>query len=275
MKVIKILNNNAVTTVKNGETIILIGTGIGFKKKKGDDIDPNKIQTYYFPTSNKLSLDVITLLEELPVKVGNVIFEVAKIIEDDIGEKINGYSYISLIDHISSAIERRKKGIEIENPLLLDVKRFYNQEFQLAKGLVNILNSELEISLNENEAAFLALHIVNMKYNVGIEQIDSFNDIVHDIVRIIEDEFNQSIDKEDLSYARFLNHLKYFAQRILSQKEYKTVGICFLNNIKINFPKAYYCGLHIKRDMEEKYAYEINDEELTYLCIHIQRLFSK
>ena len=48
MKIVKIFNNNAVATIsKNKEDLILTGSGIGFQKKIGDEVDPGKIEKKY------------------------------------------------------------------------------------------------------------------------------------------------------------------------------------------------------------------------------------
>lgn len=49
MKIVKIFNNNAVATIsKNKEDLILTGSGIGFQKKIGDEVDPGKIEKKYY-----------------------------------------------------------------------------------------------------------------------------------------------------------------------------------------------------------------------------------
>ena len=49
MKIVKIFNNNAVVTIsKNKEDLILTGSGIGFQKKIGDEVDPGKIEKKYY-----------------------------------------------------------------------------------------------------------------------------------------------------------------------------------------------------------------------------------
>lgn len=45
LKIAKILNNNVVISVdKNGEDIIVMGSGIAFQKKHGDLIDEKKVE---------------------------------------------------------------------------------------------------------------------------------------------------------------------------------------------------------------------------------------
>ena len=41
----KVINNNVVSTFDaNGKEVILMGKGIGFRKKAGDELDKNKIE---------------------------------------------------------------------------------------------------------------------------------------------------------------------------------------------------------------------------------------
>ena len=45
MKIIKVINNNTVCTLdKKGREQIASGKGIGFGKKRGDEIDPAQVQ---------------------------------------------------------------------------------------------------------------------------------------------------------------------------------------------------------------------------------------
>lgn len=48
MKVVRVLNNNIVATfTEDNQEAIVQGAGIGFQKKKGDEIDPNKIEKVF------------------------------------------------------------------------------------------------------------------------------------------------------------------------------------------------------------------------------------
>ena len=48
LKVVRVLNNNIVATfTEDNQEAIVQGAGIGFQKKKGDEIDPNKIDKVF------------------------------------------------------------------------------------------------------------------------------------------------------------------------------------------------------------------------------------
>ena len=51
MKIIKVINNNTVCILdKKGREQIASGKGIGFGKKRGDEIDPAQVQKIYLIT---------------------------------------------------------------------------------------------------------------------------------------------------------------------------------------------------------------------------------
>lgn len=54
IKIVQPLNNNVVMGYdrKKGE-VIIIGTGIGFRAKKGDQVDESKIQKMFITGENK------------------------------------------------------------------------------------------------------------------------------------------------------------------------------------------------------------------------------
>ena len=44
MKVSKVFNNNCIATLIDEQEVIVTGSGIGFQKKAGDDIDETRIE---------------------------------------------------------------------------------------------------------------------------------------------------------------------------------------------------------------------------------------
>lgn len=54
MKIKKVLNNGAViTTNRDGEEIVVLGKGLAFGKKPGDQIDESKIYKIFSPFDDK------------------------------------------------------------------------------------------------------------------------------------------------------------------------------------------------------------------------------
>lgn len=61
--------------------------------------------------------------------------------------------------HLTSTIKRLKVKISISNPYTQQIKKDYQQAFELALHLANSIEGQYGVVLNDDEAAYLALHI--------------------------------------------------------------------------------------------------------------------
>ena len=76
-----------------------------------------------------------------------------------------------------------------------------------------------------------------------------------------------------MNYDRLLTHLKYFTKRIItSSKEENTSDEIFAKIIENSYSEAYKCALKIKDYIENTYNYEVNEDEIIYLTMHIHRV---
>ena len=60
-----------------------------------------------------------------------------------------------------------EKGIEFSNPLSGPIMCYYPEEYRIGKHCLKIIEEKCNILLNPDEAAFIALHIVNAKLNTN------------------------------------------------------------------------------------------------------------
>ncbi len=214
----KIINNNIVISsdASNNEMIIM-GKGIGFKKKIGDSIPSANIEKKYVVTKEWNENKLIRLLEDIPlehIQVANEIISFAKV---SLGKKLSENLFLTLTDHIHYAIQRKSEGMEIKNALLWEIKRFYNHEFLIGKEALSIIQNRLGVTLPEDEAGFIALHIVNANLDMDeIGQVSEMAEIIQNILNIVKYHFNVEIDEYSLNYERFVTHLKFFIQRLFS-----------------------------------------------------------
>ena len=106
------------------------------------------------------------------------------------------------------------QGIEPQNALLWEIKRFYPQEFQLGIYALELIQDRLDILLPEDEAGFIALHFVNAEYGTDIRDAVKFPDQMQAIVDIVERDLGILLDESSLHYERFMTHIKFLIQRI-------------------------------------------------------------
>ena len=277
MKIDKIINNNLIRTIdNNGKEILVMGCGLGFQKKIGDTIDRSKIEKIYAIENKNDSNKLMNLLSEIPLEYIQVSNEIISYAKYSLGKRLNDNIYISLTDHISFAIERYKQGLNFKNALLWEIKRFYNHEFLIGKEALTIIKKRLDIMLSEDEAASIALHIVNAQLNSrDMNDTLDITKMIQNILNIVKFHFNIELDEYSLHYERFITHLKFFAQRILSGKVVKSDDANFCEMIKEQYKDAYLCAEKVKKYILKEFNHEISDEEMMYLTVHIKRIVKK
>lgn len=277
MKIDKIINNNLIRTFdNNGKEVLVIGCGLGFQKKIGDTVDQSKIEKIYAIENKSDSNKLMTLLSEIPLEYIQVSNEIISYAKYSLGKRLNDNIYISLTDHISFAIERYKQGLNFNNALLWEIKRFYNHEFLIGKEALAIIKKRLNIELPEDEAASIALHIVNAQLNSrNMNDTLDITKIIQNILNIVKFHFNIELDEYSLHYERFITHLKFFAQRMLSGKVIKSDDNNFCDMIRGQYKDEYLCAEKIKKYIQKEFNHEISDEEMMYLTVHIKRVIKE
>mgnify|MGYP000721368042 FL=1 len=207
MKIDKIINNNLIRTFdNNGKEILVMGCGLGFQKKIGDTIDRSKIEKIYAIENKNDSNKLMNLLSEIPLEYIQVSNEIISYAKYSLGKRLNDNIYIFLTDHISFAIERYKQGLNFKNALLWEIKRFYNHEFLIGKEALTIIKKRLDIMLSEDEAASIALHIVNAQLNSrDMNDTLDITKMIQNILNIVKFHFNIELDEYSLHYERFIH----------------------------------------------------------------------
>lgn len=276
MKVGKILNNNVVVVVEDGKTEkIVMGRGIGFGKKIGDTIDEEKIDKTFILENSDNNNKLQQLLKDIPIEYFNVSEEIIEYAKTKAERSLNDFLYITLIDHIYMAVLRTKDGIKINNMMLWDIKKFYKDEYDIGLKALDIIENDFNIRLSEDEAGFIALHIVNAQTNSDFNCIDEIEDItklIQKIVMIVEKHFDIKFNEDSVYYNRFLTHLKFFALRLFQKNIYNgKEDEDLLAIVKLKYKEAYECTLKIAEYISLSHSYDISDEEKLYLTIHIEK----
>lgn len=273
MKIIKIINNSVVCALDdNKKEVVVMGKGIGFKSAIGDKIDKKKAEKIFI-MDNQSSIDKFKkLLENLPIEHFKVSHEIISYSKRTLGKRLNQNIYITLTDHINFAVYRFKNGMQFSNPLLWEVKQFYKSEFLIGKYAIELIKKRLGILMTEDEAANIALHIVNAEYNTDMKDALKITTLISDILNIISKYYKIKLDEESLYYSRLITHLKFLSQRLFLDEMLKDSDDVLLDMIKNRYKKEYECSLKIKKYIEEKYNQKISEEELAYLTVHIKRV---
>ncbi|MBC5624336.1 PRD domain-containing protein [Clostridium sp. NSJ-49] len=272
----KVLNNNVVVSIdpKTKKEIILLGSGIAFNKKIGQEVDESKIEKTFVLDDKTLGNKFKKLINQIPDGVFQLSHEIISHASKELNAKFDKQIYISLSDHIAFAIKRYKKNMMIKNELLNEIRRVHKKEYKVALWALEFLNRKLKIELPEDEAGFIALHFINASLNQSTSNSIESTKIVKDILNIIRYYFSLEFKEDDLNYDRLLTHLKYFSKRIIENNQDNASEDEFINMVIKSYPEAYNCTLKIKEYIVNNYKYDVNSNEIVYLTLHIQRIVS-
>src|SRR5699024_4205656 len=246
MKITKILNNNVVLSKINGNERIVMGNGLAFGKKNGQQLERAKIEKVFRLTSEEQER-MLTLLDEINQDVllvtEQIIKEANKLYDSPISESI----YIALTDHINYAIERTHDGFDMKNPLLYEIRTLYPKEYEVALDGLRKINRYFNVTLPKDEIGFIAMHIVNASLDENIAN-----------------------NEDELNYSRIMTHLKYFSLRLINQQSLNEVtDETLLDVLRQKYAKSDVCVDKIADFLFKHYNHKISNDERVYLILHI------
>ena len=209
MKIAKILNNNVVVVQdERGREQVVMGRGLAFQKRVGEALDTARVEKVFALQSDELVRRLGELLSQIPLEVMTTCDRIIGLAAQRLG-KLQESLYITLTDHCYFAIERQKNGLAIKNVLLWDIKRLYPKEFELGQEARAIIARRLNVELEEDEAGFIALHLVTAQLNSEMPEVMHVTRVMQEILQLVKYQLQLEYDEESLSYQRFVTHLKF------------------------------------------------------------------
>lgn len=273
MVVKKILNNNVITSNdEDGQEIIIVGNGIGWRQKVGQPVETEKIEKIFRMDTASSTARLRQLFVEVQmdsIRVSTKIVDYARThLDHDLKKNI----YITLTDHIDFAIDRFRRGLKFRSVLYWELRTVYPKEFAVGVYALKIIEECMGIQLPEHEATSIALHLINAEYDGDMSHTEATVDIVHfalDVVRLL---LGKEFDEDSLAYQRFVTHLLFFAQRVMKRKPLDQQGGLLYETMCQTYPREVKCAEKIARYVESNYQLDIGTEEVTFLTVHIVRL---
>ena len=143
-----------------GREAILLGSGIGFHKRAGETVDENRVDKVYY-VQTEMQTKFLEMLQDVQPTVMEAAERIIALAEAE-GFPMSSQATISLVDHISFAIERQEKHMSLPNLLLSETRLLYQKEFALGQQGLEIIRQTCGVSLPEDEAGYIALHLVSI-----------------------------------------------------------------------------------------------------------------
>ncbi len=264
MVVVKNINNNVSLCLDSkGREVITFGKGIGFTKPPYE-IPLSKIErTFYDVNENYLS--VLTLI---PEEIIDLATEIVGYANRKLHDRYTANVIFSLADHIHFAVQRENAHIHIKLPVFYEVQSTYPAEMEIGLYAVNLIKRRLHVVLPQEEAANIALHLLDYEDKKADGPRSSEGSLIEKCTDVVEQIMEVRIDKTSFNYSRFAMHLYYLLDRIRKNETISTENEKLFLSLKQEYPKAYQCSLEINKVLNRS----LSDEELLYLILHINRL---
>ena len=273
MRIEKVINNNIVSAFDDtGREIVVMGRGLGFGVRPGQPVNEDKIEKEFRIKSRDTADQLKELLADMPLERAQISADIISYAKRSLNLKLNQSIYVTLTDHINFAIDRFEKGINLQNALLWDIKRFYPREFNLGLYALRLIKERLDVELPEDEAGYIALHFVNAEYGTNIKDAFRFPNQLKDILQITSDELGIVLDERTLHYERFVTHLKFLLQRVYRRELLPNEENELAELMRTKYPKEYACSCKIAEYIEKNADCKLSGEEVMYLAIHIRRV---
>lgn len=274
MKIERLFNHNVLLSRnENGDETVYMGKGLAFQKKVGDEIDPQKIEKEFILKDSIISSQFQQVLSNIPSEEFEVVKQIIELAEKELQIELLNNTYIALADHIHYAIQRYREKVILPNPLLFETKKFYPDEYRVAKKSLEIVQKELNVSFTDEEAGFIAFHLVNgQQKNVNMEVTMLSTTIVKDILNIISRFFGIILVQEDINFQRIVTHLQFFVKRYLSDEPSEDEDQFLYTVIQEKYSRAFNCVQAINDYLMKTQGKAIDNAEQVYLTIHIQRV---
>lgn len=269
------LNNNVViVSDADDKECVVIGKGIAFQKKTGQWIDPNLADKIFRLAREDHMQRVNTDFNTVPDALFNIVIDIVKQAAARLDRKIHKSLYASLLDHLNFAIERARQQRFAKSELLWDIKRLYVVEFAIGKEALDTINKQFDVDLPEDEAGFIALHLLNAQQEGTLPDVAQMSRLIQNILNIVKYHFQLEYDEQSIDFQRFVVHLKFFSHRLLSQAFVRGDDAELHNLVAVKYALADACARKINLYLLHEYQRELTDDEMMFLSLHIEHVRS-
>ena len=270
MKIIKKINTSAAIALDSfGNEIVVLGKGIGYPPVPYELDDLSRIERTFYDVNSKY----YNIIKEIPIAILNVSAEIAEMAEFELKVQLNPNLPFTLSDHLSFAVERLKKGMDLTGAISYDIKHLYPKETKLGEKALDLLKKNAKIILPESEVVSIAMHLINAESRVDdIFEVLNTVKIIQTIKELIEKHLNISLNEESYEYSRFITHLRYLIQRLSRGESLDSNNEVLVHTLSKEYPLIEECVNEIIGFLEGTWGWKCNNNEKLYLMLHIYRV---
>lgn len=271
LKVLKTINNSVVSCIdSDGTELVVMGKGLAFRVRPGDRLEPGDVEKIFRMDSPEQTHRLKDLFAQLSPRLLELCTQIIDRAKATIGHQLNQSVYLTLTDHIDFALSRVREGRYPPNPLLTEVRVFYPVEYSVGEYALELIQRELGVTFQPDEAASIALHLVNAEYDGTMSATIRAAQILPELVRIMEQWPGLRLDRDHLYYNELIVHLKFLAMQTFTDRGQEWMGARLAQNVRQYLPTEFECAGAMAAFLTEKGGSTVPSDEQAYLalCIH-------
>ena len=278
MRVVKVLNTSVVLAVEDGNgEVILMGKGIGFRKSIGQTLTPEETDRVFVLRDRETNRNILQLAAQIDGRVFEITRRVVEYARTRYQMQLMDHIYLALTDHLAFAVKRQEEGLTLPGTYLLDVKRFNPREYDVGRYALQLVQTELNVFLPEDEISNIAFHFINaQRITAPADDSVKMSKIIKGILEIVKYTFSVDYNEDSVSYSRFLTHLQALAHRLVQGIPLTDDLTDFLyEQVVPKCPEEYRSTDRIGAFLHDSFGITLSREEALYLAIHIHRVLEE
>lgn len=273
MRIEKVINNNIISAKDaKGIELIVMGRGIGFEQKPGGEITDDKVEKIFRLENMDNKERFKNLLASLPLEYIMLSADIISYARDSLGILLSQNVYLTLTDHISFVLDRHRHGMNFNNILFDEVRLFYPVEYSVGRYALELIEEKTGYRLAEDEAASIALHIVNGESNTAMGTTFIMIKMMREMMEAIE---KHVAIPEGRKYPRnrLILELKQLANRLVMEEPMRgRKDEQLYRFVEENYKWEYDLIDGVNGYIKRVYRCSMTEEEKIYLALNIRRM---
>jgi beta-glucoside operon transcriptional antiterminator len=274
-------NNNIIFAEDNGQQVIALGKGLGFNLRPGDNVDMCLVEKVFVPQQEAVQLSRFSdILADLPYEHVILASKIVDLGRERLGQTLNQSIVIALADHLNFAINRHREHLDIQMPLIWDLKHIYPLEFAVGEESLGIIKAETGIDFPRDEAAAITLHFINAESDAGdMSRTIKMSTIIQKSVGVVEAHYKRVFDENSFDFSGFVALLRNIVMRFMyrsnekqaSEKQVKEDTVLY-DLLRKRYGYAFSCAEKVAAFIEKEHNWRLTDNDISFLTLYIGRI---
>lgn len=264
----KILTHNIILARYESKDYMLVGKGIGFKKKPGTLIQEQDVENFYVISNLKNVNEYVNIVLETPESLLLTTEQAIRLAEKRLNKKFDESLHISLLDHLNFAVFRMNNNINVGSFLTDEYFLLYPQFYSIAEEMVELINKELNIELPRTELGAIILHLHAAINNEKVSNTAFYAQVINFALSFIQEKFSSTFSN-NVFRTRLITHLRFALKR---SEDSVSVENPMIDIIEDQYDEYFKVATELADKINEKFSIQLNRDEIGYITLHIYNM---